>query len=598
MALIYILGAERLKMKICKLFLLTGMACLFSHSAYAVKWLAGDKYSVAGENTAGLCQLVNGNPCQEKEDAKSSNDTPLKKIIAGEVDLAAIPATNIKSDMPLFVLMNLSSDKSTVLVSRRNFPEKDGLYIFTAIGDFLSSNHKMKDSGLPQGLMNMARAYGEEDILFPYLILDREYPLHPGIVKNYLSKLEAPLTIAYITDLPSEDFRDSQKIAQMGMGVAPYLEEAMKSNNDFLVMKAASALGLIWPQNSKPLTPPLLDLLTHPNEEVREQAIASLSRLRPVQPETIARLIELADKEPVEREDFSDGSRGIGGAVSVIKQESVSQLAANALTNLSPDAAIPVLKKLVSSQNPAKQAVGINAIGVYLFAMEREVAEKLPPGERKDITITDFPEQTQDVMTFLEKKQNELPDENKHLAFSVLIRYKPAAIPQETIRALANDLLSQDKDCQKTLGDKEICEFPKMRDALYKLKAAGHDAAIPEVLPGIENVLKNGERREREAAYRLLSDLASEIDFPDSLMNTMLEQANAVSEDTSFEALALAIERLPNWRERIAAYFEKQLRNENGWIRSAAVKGLALAAKSLPEKQKEISQKLGSGLIN
>src|SRR5688572_28291655 len=169
--------------------------CL-SHGAHAAEIYAGSQYSIAGKNTGGLCQLVNGSACKKEEEGFfrnlwcqfkadaadcSINNVALRKILAGEVDLANVAADHITPDMQLRVLMNLSSDKKEVLVSRENFPEKDGLRVVTAVNAFLTNNRDKRHNGIMRQLINLDAVYSGRDALYAYLVFDREYPLHASL---------------------------------------------------------------------------------------------------------------------------------------------------------------------------------------------------------------------------------------------------------------------------------------------------------------------------------------------------------------------------------------------------------------------------------
>lgn len=512
--------------------------CLVSLSAQASQINIGDKYSVAGENTSGLCNLINEAPCKEQD----SNSPSLENVLSGEVDLASVLTSEIKPDAKLRVLMHLTSDQKYMLVSTEQFPEADANEVIKALEDFLRSGRERTQSRFIQEFIKLPPIYSGRQALEPFLRFDEIYPLHSAIANYYKPELEEPLSITYgfeecergtnrcmsISDVPVENYRVSQRIARLGMGIAPYLIENLKSENPYLVMKSANAMGRIWPQDSKILTPPLLALLDHPDSEIREQAISSIASLEPIHPEAVISLIGLANQEPVARESFSDRSHGLSQTTTVLEQQPISQFAAFGLGKIATDGALNALKSLVKSDSVAKQAHGIRGLEQYLFRARRDLEKDKSREELRELnnnfSVDLFPEKARDVLAFLEKQQQSLVDENKKLVVNILNRYQSENVSNDVIMALVKDLYSEEQQCEKRDDGTEYCRFNDMTKALYKLKGLGAAAAKSEVLEGLENVLKRGGSQEIEIVYRILEQLAGDIVPPDDLINAMLMQ--------------------------------------------------------------------------
>lgn len=559
---------------------------------------AGLQYSISGKNTEGLCHLINKKPCGLAGNALSSAKA-LQDILDGKADLAGVSSEDVHENTKVKVLLNLTSDGKTVLVSREDFPEQDGYEVISALHDFLSDTRERKYKRLVLEFMKLAPVYGGADVLERYLIFEKSYPLHSGMVKYFLSKLETPLKITYgihecdretkrctsISDIPVENYKASKKIADMGKGIIPFLEEAVKNNNDFLVMKAAHAMGRIWPYEPEILTPSLLPLLNHPNDEVKEQAIYALSAQKPIQQVAVDKLIEIAQKEPIPRESFSDGSHGLSQRTTVLSQNSISQQAAYALTNAWSDDVFNVLKGLVKSQSLAKQAVGINALNQFIARENSKISQGLNHKERKNITLQDYSKEAQEIVAFLENEQAVLPDESKKLVMRVLGRYQPMSISKESILAAAKDLKDKEKKCHKQ-GEQKICEIPKIRDALYKLISAGDAAAIPEVFEGLEFVLQYGEANEKSTAYRLLEGLVSDHILPDTLINVMLHSKGT----KQYKILATTAVNTPKWKDEIITFLTKKLSSNERTVRTEAIAALGLIEKNSVEPHYNISK--------
>lgn len=570
------------------LFVLICLSSL-STSSRAADLYTGPKYSIADKNTSGLCHLVNNSPCEKQEISSSA----LESVISGKVDLASVLTDQIKPDSNLRVIMHLTSDKKFMLVTREDFPETDANEVIKAIENFLRSGRERTQSRLIQEFVKLPPIYGGRDALEPFLKFDETYPLHPAISSYYKTELEKPLSITYgieecergtnrcssISDIAVENYRASQKISYMGMGVAPFLIENLKSDNPNLVAKSANAIGRIWPQDSKILTPPLLEIIDHPDDEVKEQAISALASLEPIQPEAVNKLIEIAQQEPVQRESFSDGSHGMSQQKTVLVQQPITYYAAYGLGRIANEKTLNALKSLVRSDSEAKQTQGILGLEQYLFREMRELRKDKSHEELVKITnkfsIEMFPEKPREILTFLELQQENLPDENKKLVVNILNRHNTGKVSEDTISALVKDLYSDKQQCQKRHDGTEHCEFNEMRQALYKLKGLGTNASTPAVFQGIENVLKTGAYSELEVAYRLLSDLASNTNFPDSLISLMIEKANETQKEVSFEALAVTANANPQWQNKVQSHLEKFLSDEEKWARQAAIKGLA-----------------------
>ena len=566
--------------------------------AHADTIYSGIQYSISGKNTAGLCHLINKKPCSLQENAPSPAKA-VQDILDGKADLAGVSSEDVHEDTKVKVLLNLTNDGKIVLVSREDFPEQDGYEVISALHDFLSDTRERKYKSLVLEFMKLAPVYGGADVLERYLIFEKSYPLQSGMVKYFLPELETPLKITYgihecdretkrctsISDIPVENYKASKKIANMGKGIIPFLEEAVKNNNDFLVMKAAHAMGRIWPYEPEILTPSLLPLLNHPNDEVKEQAIYAISAQKPIQQVAVDKLIEIAQKEPVAREGFSDGSHGLSQRTTVLSQNPISQHAAYALTNAWSEDIFNVLKGLVKSQSLAKQAVGINALNQFIARENSKITQGLTWKERKNITLHNYSKEAQDVILFLEKEQSSLPDESKKLVMKVLGRYQPKSISRESILAAAKDLNDTVKSCQ-TLGDREICEIPKMRDALYKLISAGDAASIPEVYEGLEFVLQHGETNEKSTAYRLLEGLVPNHTLPDTMINVMLHSEGR----KQYKILATTAVNTPKWKGKIITFLTKKLSSNERPYRTEAITALGLIEKNSVEPHYDISK--------
>jgi len=574
----------------------------------------GEKYSIAGEGTQGFCHLINNQSCKKHPEQKytdfeqtlceiNQNCTTSKKalhaVLSGSADLASVESKDVTLDMDVKALMHLTTDQKMLLVSRKDFPYKDGLHVVKTVHGFITSIRSNPNSFKKGKALKIVPFYGGYDALERYIKFDKGYTLHSGLVAYYLPHLETPLTITYgidhcapdtgvctsISDIPNKNYREANRIATMGKGLIPYLKEAIKSDNDFLVMKAAHTMGRIWPREPDLLTAPLLKLLDHPNDEVKEQAIYALSAQKPLHSETIDRLIQLAESNPIERESFSDGSHGMSQEVTVLKQMPVSQHASYAILNAPYEVFFPVLKGLVQSKNSDKQLVGIAALNQYLSRTKHTLRKSLPKGKPNNITLSDFPAQAIEVVEFLSDEQDKLQDNSKKALMKVLVQYIPEKVNRDTILSAANALKSDHKVCHMQ-RDQEFCEIPDMKAALYKLRPLGSDAAIPEVFQGLEFVLKNGFRTEKQVAYSLLSRLAPVSDLPDSLVNTML-QIDAAGRDNAIVQIAIRTER---WQTPVIKILKLKLESDHGWKRVSALHALGTLGKNAKTKRNEISQ--------
>ncbi len=405
----------------------------------------GEKYSIAGEDTQGFCQLINNQPCKKHPEREltefeltlceiNQNCTASKKalhaVLSGSVDLASVESKDVTLDMDVKALMHLTTDQKMLLVSRKDFPYEDGLQVVKTVHDFISSIRNNKNSFKKGKALKIAPVYGGSDVLERYIKFDKGYVLHSGLVAYYLPRLETPLTItndtedcdpdyctyaSYVSDVPKEDYREANRIAKMGKGLIPYLKEAIKSDNDFLVMKAAHVMGRIWPREPDLLTAPLLELLDHPNDEVKEQAIYALSAQKPLHSETIDRLIQLAESNPIERESFSDGSHSMSQEVTILRQMPNSEFAAYRLAIIDQERVLPALYKLASTEDQKKQTIGINAIGQYLKREVYKITTDMPINERSDARENgyNFSQSARDALRFLKENQTHFTEENK-----------------------------------------------------------------------------------------------------------------------------------------------------------------------------------------
>lgn len=406
---------------------------------------SGKKYYIAGENTQGFCQLINNQSCEKHPEQKytdfeqtlcetNQNCTASKKalnaVLSGSVDLASVESKDVTFDVDVKALMHLTTDQKMLLVSRKDFPYEDGLHVVKTVHDFITSIRSNSNSFKNGKALKIAPVYGGDDALERYIKFDKGYILHSGLVAYYLPRLETPLKIttgiedcdpdyctyaSYVSDVPKKDYREANRIAKMGKGLIPYLKQAIKSDNDFLVMKAAHAMGRIWPREPDLLTALLLELLDHPNDEVKEQAIYALSAQKPLHSETIDRLIQLAESNPIEREGFSDGSHGMSQQIIVLRQRQLSEITAYQLATIDQDSVLPVLYKLATSKNLKKQTIGINAINQYLAREVYKITTDMPIKEQRDARENgyNFSQSARDALQFLKENQTNFTEENK-----------------------------------------------------------------------------------------------------------------------------------------------------------------------------------------
>jgi|GEM_PF-6743013 len=414
---------------------------------------SGQKYSIAGENTQGLCQLINGQECQKQPMQIGSeldqvlceinqNCTESKKalnaVLSGSVDLASVASEDVKLEMNVKALLHLTTDQKMLLISRKDFLLEDGLHVVKSVHDLITSVRNGKNPYKRAKALNIFR-FGV-DALERYIKFDKGYTIHPGLARYYMPRLETPLTISgessgdcepdayscgYVSGVLTENYNVSNRIARMGKGVIPYLAEAIKSDNDFLVMKATHAMARIWPREPDILTPILTPLLNHPNDEVKEQAVYALSSQKPLHSDTVARLIELAESDPVQREGFSDGRRGgRSQSLVVLKQWPLSELAAYGLARTESTNVLPVFYRFVKSQGSAKQFMGIKAIDSYLYKEQHKIGRgRVNMGELKKRGGYSFSEGSREAIAFLENEHTNLTEENKKFADSVLSRH-------------------------------------------------------------------------------------------------------------------------------------------------------------------------------
>lgn len=567
-----------------RLFLLVSVFIgVFALEAQAFTIYEGEKYSIAGENTNGLCHLINKTACESQK----TETTELESVLSGRVDLGSVLAQEIQPDYKLRVIMHLTSDQKYMLVSRDDFPEADAREVIKSIEDFLLSGRQRTQSRLVQEFVELPRIYGGRDPLEHFLKFDRTYPIHPGLADYILSQLKTPLKIHFTNSHALiEDYRASYKASFLGMGLVPFLEEALRNEDDYFVAKAANAMGRIKPHDSKIMTPMLLKLLDHHNEEVREQAVIALSNLEPIQDEAITHLQELANKEPVARDGFSDGkSHGMSETITVLSQESISQHAAYGLAKIATKDAIETLKSLVRSDSVNKQTVGIKALDRYFRFVRLQK-------ERNSKMRNDLNDQVRDIADFLEKHQDSVSDENKKLAVNLINQFSSEKISEETIRAIIKDLYNDEHSCREREDGREYCEFNNMRQALYKLKNLGRFAARPDVLDGLKHVLQNGGPSEIELTYRLLSDLSTDIKLSDSLLSLMIEKADHTQREVSFVSLANVAVTDPVKEKKAISFLENKLNDSDKWTRNAAVKALTELLNLSKNNHDEISQKV------
>ena len=586
------------------LIFLISVQFLFSFPSEAEDIYIGKKYSVAGKHTSGLCHLINDASCEER---KSEIDA-LEAVTKGQVDLASVLSSRINPNNPLRVLMHLTSDHKFMLVTRRDLPEADANQIIQIIEDYLQSDRDRAQSKLIQELTKLPRNYGGRDPLEKFLKFEKTYPLHPSIANYYQLALEKPLKITYgtfecergdnhcagMSDVPVEDYRVSQKVAFMGMGIAPYLIKNLKSDNPYLVMKSAYALGHIWPHNPKILAKPLLGISNHSNSEVREQAVLALSSLEPTQPEVVKRLIEIANEKIVQRESFSDGSHGLSMQKTVLTQQPISQVAAYGLSRIGNKEAIDALKSLVKSPNKQKQAEGLRGLVDFLRRERHNLNKNKSREELKAIdnhfSVQMFTPQGREVLSFLKEQQKELFDENKKLVVDSLNQYEPGSVSDEVISNLINDLYSSRKECFQRRDKESVCHFKEMREALYKLSKIDTSTKKKTLLKGLKNVLRKGGPRELDIAYQLLSDLSKTEKFNDNLIELMVEKANEAQKERSFEALAITVANNPAWEEKIIVYFISYLNDDDEFTRIAAINGLTTLGNLSENHKSEIAK--------
>ncbi len=412
----------------------------------------GEKYSIAGEGTQGFCQLINNQSCEKHPEQKytgfeltlceinqncSASKKALNAVISGSVDLASVESKDVTLDMDVKVLMHLTTDLKMLLVSRKDFPHEDGFDVVKTVHDFFTSVMNSPNAFKSAKAMKIAPVYGDSDVLERYFEFDKGYALHSGLAAYYLPRLKTALTItndtedcdpdyctyvSAISDVPKKDYREATRIAKMGKGLIPFLKEAIKGENDFLVMKAAHAMGRIWPREPDILTEPLLELLDHPNDEVKEQAIYALSTQKPVQPKTIDRLIQLAESDLVERESFSDGSHGMSQDITVLRQRPLSEFAAYRLAIIDQERVLPALYELASSEDQKKQTIGINAIRRYLAREVYKMTTDMPINEQSGARENgyNFSQSARDALQFLKENKTNFTEENKKNVEGVL----------------------------------------------------------------------------------------------------------------------------------------------------------------------------------
>ena len=441
-------------------FLTISGVWLIGHIFFTATIYQGEKYSVLGKGASGLCRLINESPCVLTQKLTFK----MEDVISKKVDLAIVSKRLIKDSSEFRVLMNIDTDGNTLLVAGIDLPMAKGL-------DVLSKLSRFKYQGLSfeqKKRVHFNRG-GELGAAQPYLELKKTYKLHPVVVKHYLSLLEEPLNITtmkqtcdrrgwactIINGPRFKNYRISQHIAKMGMSIAPYLIEALSSDNDFLVMKSAYALGEIWPHDSNVMIPPLLKLLNHKNDEVKEVAIQSLAKIEPQSPEIYSALFDIAQQPPITRQDFSDGS--IGGILQkrliVVQQEPISLHAIYSLVKIDPVSILPFLINLVKSEDEINQEMGIKGIRLYLHRVRKEInrGRSLQESRKlhKEFNIGKLPDVTLRILAFLIDIQDTRSENNRQLITYVLESFKLKNMSSTQMSSLVQKLRQSQKGNDK-----------------------------------------------------------------------------------------------------------------------------------------------------
>lgn len=558
----------------------------------------GSKFSIQGKEALGVCKIISNVECQTKTlDVLKKNN--LAKLQTGQVDLAVVPSHQINSDSNLKVLLSLASDNRYLLATRPDLSLEDGKVVIDKIENFLNTTRKPPGPvrSIYDELPHRLR-FGEP--LKHFVTFDRTYPLHSALAEKMLEPLSEPLDITYginscnkktnrcvvISDVPTEDYRASSDVSDLGMGIVPYISPQLNSQNDFLVMKSANALGKIWPHDAKTLTDLLIPLLKHPNDEVKEQAIFALAKVEPVQQITITALLKQTRQIPEKRKPFEDGSTGMLGRKSYVNQAPISNIAANILVKIAPAQALPELRKLIDSEEEGLQNVAIDALGSHIQNAKQALRQELPRGEKNNITIENLPQDAQQTVKFLISKQNYVTEENKKSISSILKQYLPNEIEDKTILALAKDLYIKTECSQE--ADNQNCINRKLRNAIYEIRAIGSAAAKTEVFEGIHYAFVNGEKRDKSLIAKTLQKWSDETEIPDKLVEALIREQNP----DFASAIATIANNQPKWWDKAYHYIMPFVSDEERFVRVTGVAALGILADNNLEAASELQSKI------
>ncbi len=368
-------------------FFLAAVAIIIPGRASAFTVFQAKDYTIAGEGVEVFCKLLNeGQPCRIRQEEKSEILSAIKE---GKLDLAILPTEQVNSSANVKVFFYTSTEKKSLLVSCPDLSDEKAASVIKAFDGFLKKLVGRIATPALRALVNIPLYQGIDF----FAKFDHSYPLHPAVASYFLKELGNPLGIAYSDnhcnhktgmcmatfDIPVKSYGMSQYVADTGMSIVPFLIDALKSDNHFLVAQSAHALGEIWPHDSAVISPPLQALLSHPDAEVRERAIVALGKLEPVQPETIPLLKAVASEKPVPRPDFSDGSHGMTQQQTFLPQQPIATIAAQTVARLEQEreeALKHSLQKAQTNPRPATQSANRE---IYSLIEILDAYYKVPP---------------------------------------------------------------------------------------------------------------------------------------------------------------------------------------------------------------------------
>lgn len=532
--------------------------------------MEGKNFSIAGENTASLCRLLNYDvPCTGG--TRWGGDA-YTLASSGKVDLAVVPAkTMTEKSLPKAFIFT-STDKKHLLVSRPDLPDERATEIGKTLQEFMKG--KIDKIGLE---FRDTTFWAISQLNLVYFLKSRHaFPLHPMIAALITEKLmpheKSYLSGGWCGNSEMVDFMRIGDVASVGMPIAPFLIQNLTGDNPYLAYRSALALGAIKTPDNSSFIAPLTEIATeHQDFNLRSATLNSLARLHPVSPKTLS-LLESVVTAPADSREQTE---------LLLNRHTLAQRAAEALANADIEAAHTLFSRLLNSPDEYLQ---VNAI-VGMNAMKNLLQRDSAKSDNK--TLLQLMELTQ-IAT---KAQEKVSPQNAMKIISLILQLNaPENISQKSLLLLAKDAQDNSLECNKDDSFLiKYCKHAKRENALFMFRALHSYADAPEVYIALSKILRevipklpaedalhgeitpvpivnteannNAVRDEYTLVIEVLNNLAPAPGFPPELAEQLLKLP-LYGEETPALWAALA-QHFPELKDRFVARLEEEMAKDN-----------------------------------